>query len=145
MLTSQYMTNQFDTRILIRGLLLCTNPSTWLTPQKSFDCCSWFVVASHRSTDKIFNVNVSARDFAWLQNSKVYKKRNKNSFFCRRRLGFQKENLMKLSRVRVFLFPPLLNRSLMGSPIPNRFIQTLGFPSPIKIIQTHKPWVFLVL
>ena len=25
---SQYMTNQFDVRIPIRGLLLCTNPST---------------------------------------------------------------------------------------------------------------------
>ena len=38
------------------------------------------------------------------------------SFFCRRRLRFQKENLMKLSKVRVFFFfpPPYLNRSLMG-------------------------------
>ena len=53
-------------------------------------------------------------------------------------LGFQKENLMKLSRVRDFLFPPPLNRSLMGSPIPNRFTQILGFLIPIIIIQTHK-------
>ena len=30
----------------------------------------------------------------------------------------------------------------MGSPIPNRFTQTLGFPSPIRIIQTHKQIVF---
>ena len=45
---------------------------------------------------------------------------------------------MKFSRVRVFFFSPPLNRSLMGSPIPNRFTQTLGFPSPIWIIQTHK-------
>ena len=129
-------------RIPVHGLLLYTNPSTWLTSQQPFDCCSWFI-ASHRNTNKIFNVG--ARDFAWLQNPKAYKKCNKNSFFCRRRLGFQKENLMKLSRVRVFLFPPPLNRSLMGSPIPNRSTQTLGFPSPIRIIQTHKPWVFLVL
>ena len=57
-----------------------------------------------RKLHKIFNVG--AREFAWLQNLKVYKKRNKNSFFCRRRLGFQKENLMKLSRVTVF-FPHL--------------------------------------
>ena len=26
----------------------------------------------------------------------------------------------------------------MGSPIPNRYTQTLGFPSLIRIIQTHK-------
>ena len=116
---------------------------TWLTPQQPFDCCSWFVAASHRNTNKIFNVG--ARDFAWLQNPKAYKKHSKNSFFCRRRLGFQKENLMKLSRVRFFFFPPPLNRSLMGSLVPSRFTQTLGFPSPIRIIQTHKPWVFLVL
>ena len=45
---------------------------------------------------------------------------------------------MKLSRVRFFFFPPPLNRSLMGSPIPNRFTQTLGFPRPIRITQTHK-------
>ena len=57
-------------------------------------------------------------------------------------LGFQKENLMKLSRVRVFLLPPPLNRSLMGSPIPNRFTQTLDFPTPIRIIQTHKQIAF---
>ena len=43
---------------------------------------------------------------------------------------------------QVFLFPPPLNRSLMGSPIPNRFTQTLGFPSPIRIIQTHKQIAF---
>ena len=30
----------------------------------------------------------------------------------------------------------------MGSPIPNRFTQTLGFPSPIRIIQTHKQITF---
>ena len=78
--------------------------------------------------------NDGVRDFTWLQNPKPYKKRNKNSFFYKRRLGFQKENLMKLSRVRFFVFPPPLNRNLMGSAIPNRFKQTLGFPSPIKII-----------
>ena len=71
----------------------------------------------------IFNDGV--RDFAWLQNPKTYKKRNKNSIFCRRRLGFQKENLMKFSR---FLLPP----------IPSRLTQTLDFPSPTRIIQTHK-------
>ena len=49
---------------------------------------------------------------------------------------------MKLSRVRDFLFPPPLNRSLMGSPILNRFTQTFGFPSPIRIIQTHKQITF---
>ena len=80
----------------------CTNPSTWLTPQQPFDCCSWFPAASHRNTNKIFNVG--ARDFAWLQNLKAYKKCNKNSFFCRRRIGFQKENLMNLSRVRFLFF-----------------------------------------
>ena len=86
---SQYVTNQSDVRILVRDLLLCMNPSTWLTLQQPFDCCSWFAVASHKNTNKIFNVG--ARDFVWLQNLKVYKKRNKNSFFCRRRLGFQKK------------------------------------------------------
>ena len=30
----------------------------------------------------------------------------------------------------------------MGSPIPNRFTQTLDFPSPIRIIQTHKQMAF---
>ena len=49
---------------------------------------------------------------------------------------------MKLSRVTFFFFPPPLNRSLMGSPIPSRFRQTLGFPSPIRIIQTHKQIAF---
>ena len=49
---------------------------------------------------------------------------------------------MKLSRVKFFFFPPPLNRSLMGSPIPNRFSQTLGFPSPIRIKQTHKQIAF---
>ena len=137
---SQYVTNQSNVQIPVRGLFLCTNPSTWLTPQQPFDCCSWFAVVSQRNTNKIFNVGV--RDFAWLQNPKAYKKCSKNSFFYRRRLGFQKENLMKLSRVRFFLFPPPLNRSLMGSPIPNRFTQTLCFPSPMRIIQTHKQIVF---
>ena len=80
----------------------CTDPSMWLTPQQPFDCCSWFVAASHRNSNKIFNVG--ARDFAWLQNPKAYKKRGKNSFFYRMRLGFQKENLMNLSRVRFFFF-----------------------------------------
>ena len=61
---SQYVTNQSDAQILVRGLLLCTNPSTWLTPQQPFDCCSWFATASHRNTNKIFNVG--ARDLAWL-------------------------------------------------------------------------------
>ena len=102
----------------------CTNPSTWLTPQQPFDWCSWFATTLHRNTNKIFNDGV--RDFAWLQNLKAYKKCSKNSFFCRRRLEFQKKNLMKLFRVRVFLFPPPLYRSLMGSPISNRFTQTLG-------------------
>ena len=49
---------------------------------------------------------------------------------------------MNHSRVRFFFFPPPLNRSLMGSPIPNRFTQTLDFPSPIRIIQTHKQIAF---
>ena len=30
----------------------------------------------------------------------------------------------------------------MGSAIPNRYKQTLGFPSPIRIIQTHKQIAF---
>ena len=30
----------------------------------------------------------------------------------------------------------------MGSPIPNRFTQTFDFPSPIRIIQTHKQIAF---
>ena len=84
----KYMTNQFDARIPVRSLLLCTNPCTWLTPQQPLDCCSWFAAALHRNTNKIFNVG--ARDFAWLQNPKAYKKRSKNSLFCNRRLGFQK-------------------------------------------------------
>ena len=137
---SQYVTNQSDAHIPVCGLLHCMNLSMWLNPQQPFDCCSWFAAASHRNINKIFNAG--ARDFAWLQNPKAYKKCSKNSFFCRRRLGFQKENLMKLSRVRFFFFHLLLNRSLMGSPIPNRFTQTLGFPSPIRIIQTHKQIAF---
>ena len=56
--------------------------------------------------------------------------------------GLKKKNLMKFSRVRVFFFSPPLNRSLMSSPIPNKFTQTLGFPSPIRIIQTHKQITF---
>ena len=98
----KYVTNQFDARIPVCGLLLCTNPSMWLTPQQPFDCCSWFVAASHRNANNIFNVG--ARVFAWLQNLKAYKKHSKNFFFCRRRLGFEKENLMKLSTVRFFFF-----------------------------------------
>ena len=31
----------------------------------------------------------------------------------------------------------------MGSPIPNRYTHILGFPSPIRIIQTYKQIVFL--
>ena len=96
----KYVTNQFDARIPVHDLLFCTNPNTWLTPKKPFDFCNWFAVASYRNTNKIFNVGV--REFAWLQNPKAYKKCSKNSFFCRRRLGFQKENLMKFSRVRFF-------------------------------------------
>ena len=49
---------------------------------------------------------------------------------------------MKLSRIRFFFFPPPLNKSLLGSPIPNRFTQPLGFPSSIRIIQTHKQIAF---
>ena len=33
----------------------------------------------------------------------------------------------------------------MGSSILNMFTQTLGFPSPIRIIQTHKPTPRVVL
>ena len=91
---SQYVAYSFA-RIQVRDYL-----STWLTPQQPFDCCSWLAAASHRNTNKIFNVG--ARDFAWLQNPKAYKKRNKSSFFYKRRLWFQKENFMKLSRVRFF-------------------------------------------
>ena len=88
----------------------CMAPNTWLTnwctewltPQQSCDCCSWFAAVSHRNTNKIFNVD--ARDFAWLKNLKAYKKCSKNSFLYRRRLGFQKENLMKFSRVKFFFF-----------------------------------------
>ena len=40
---------------------------------------------------------VGVRDFAWLQNPKALRKRNKISFFCRRRLGFQKENINETS------------------------------------------------
>ena len=102
---SQYVTDQSDVRIPVCGLLFYTNPNMWLTPQQPFDCCSWFAAASHRNTNKIFNIG--ARDFAWLQNPKAYKKCSKNSFFCMRRLGFQKENLMKRFRVRFFFFPLL--------------------------------------
>ena len=140
---SQYVTNQSDVRIPVLGLLLCTNPSTWLTPQQPFDCCSWFATVSHRNTNKIFNVG--ARDFAWLQNLKAYKKRSKNSLFCRRRLRFQKETLWSSLGLGFSFSTFFLNRSLMGSPIPNKFTQILGFPNPIRIIQTHKSWVFLVL
>ena len=34
---------------------------------------------------------VGVRNFAWLQNPKAYKKRSNISFFCRRRLEFQKK------------------------------------------------------
>ena len=80
----------------------CIDPSMWLTPQQPFDCCSCFAATSHRNTNKIFNI--STRDFTWLQNPKAYKKRSKNSFFYMRRIGFQKENLMKVSKVRFFFF-----------------------------------------
>ena len=140
---SQYVTNQSDVRIPVLGLLLCTNPSTWLTPQQPFDCCSWFATVSHRNTNKIFNVG--ARDFVWLQNLKAYKKRSKNSLFCRRRLRFQKETLWRFLGLGFSFSTFFLNRSLMSSPIPNKFTQILGFPNPIRIIQTHKSWVFLVL
>ena len=99
-----------------RDFSLCTDPSTWLTflheskygltPQQPFDCCSWFAAASHRNTKKIFNIGAS--DFACLQNPKVYKKRCNISFFCRRRLGCQKEKLMKLSRIKVFFLYVLI-------------------------------------
>ena len=59
---SQYVTNQSDAWIPVRGLLFCTNPSMWLTLQQPFDCCNWFVAASHRNINKIFNIG--ARDFA---------------------------------------------------------------------------------
>ena len=63
-------------------------------------------------------------------------------FLLQEEARVSKKNLMNLSWVRFFFFPPPLNRSLMGSPIPNRFTQTLGFLSPIRIIQTHKQIVF---
>ena len=97
---STWLTN--DAWIPIHDYLLYTNPNTWLTLQQHFDWCSWFATASHRNTNKIFKDGV--RNFAWLQNLKVYKKRNKNSFFYWRRLGFQKENLINLSRIRFFFF-----------------------------------------
>ena len=53
---SQYVTNQFDARIPVCGLLLCMNPSTWLTPQQPVDCCSWFAAASHRNNNKIWTL-----------------------------------------------------------------------------------------
>ena len=100
-----------------------------------------FATVSHRNTNKIFNDSV--RDFAWLQNLKAYKKCSKNSFFCRRRLGFQKKKPYEALQGQVFLFlPPCLNRSSIDSPIPNRYTQTLGVPSPIRIIQTHKQITF---
>ena len=61
----------FDAQISNLWLILCTNTNTWLTPHQPFDCCSWFAIASLRNTNEIFNV--SAREFAWLQNSKAYK------------------------------------------------------------------------
>ena len=61
----------------------CINSSTWLTPQQPFDWCSWFATTSHKNTNKIFNNGV--KDFAWLQNSKTYKKPSKNSLFSIRR------------------------------------------------------------
>ena len=97
-----YANTQLDLYCSSNLSVQCTNPNTWLTPQQPFDWCSWFAIASHRNTNKIFNDGV--RDFTWLQNPKAYKKCSKNSFFCRRKLGFQKENLMKLSRVRFFFF-----------------------------------------
>jgi len=45
--------------------------------------------------------NVGARDFAWLQNSKVNKKCNNISFFCKRRLGFQKVYVFKPLKTQV--------------------------------------------
>ena len=68
----------FDTQIFNLWQTLCTDPNMWLTLEKPFDCCSWFAIASHRNTNEIFNIG--AREFAWLQNPKAYKKRNKNSF-----------------------------------------------------------------
>ena len=99
---SQYVTNQFDARIPVRGLLLCTNPSTWLTPQQPSNCCSWFAVASHRDTNKIFNVG--ARDFAWLQNPKAYKKHSKNSFSIGGGQGFKKKTLWSPLGLGFFFF-----------------------------------------
>ena len=74
---SQYVTN-FFARIPVRDSL--TNLKKMLVA-KFFTSQQW----RSRST--------------WLQNPKAHKKRSKNFFFYRRRLGFQKENLMKLSRV----------------------------------------------
>ena len=52
--------------------------------------------------------NVGARDFTRLQNPKANMKNSKNSFFYRRKLGFQKENLLKFSKVRVFFLHLLI-------------------------------------
>ena len=97
-----YPNTQLDLYCNSYLLVQCSNSSTWLTPRQPFDWYSWFTTVSHRNTNKIFNDSV--RDFAWLYNPKAYKKCSKNSFLCRRRPGFQKENLMNLSRVRFFFF-----------------------------------------
>ena len=56
---------------------------------------------------------------------------------------FERHFSRSLTLGQVFLFPPpCLNKSAMGSPIPNRYTQTLDFPSPIRIIQTHKQITF---